>query len=618
MGNEKLFSEFPPVSTQQWEEMIRHDLKGADYEKKLIWETLEGIQVKPYYRAEDLINLSHLEIYSDESTNNRENRKSGNLWKIRQDIRVNDVKEANQQAIEAVEQGATSLEIITSNKNLMQQEFSTLLNGIHFDCIHFSISTCEHTYELFSYLIDEAKKRHYELNDMDGCIHFDPLSILTTSGNYAKSEKDDFESLKSILILGKEQLPKYRTVGISGYLFQETGGTSVQELAYSLAMANEYLVRLTEMGLSVDDIAPKMHFIMATSANYFFEIAKIRALRLLWNNLLKAYNPVNFEAYRTFIHCTSLKWNMTTYDPYVNMLRSTTEGMSAVVGGVDSISIRPFDAAYKKPSGFSNHIARNIQLILKEETYLDRIVNPADGSYFIESLTNSIAEEAWKLFQKIEAEGGYSEAFKKGIIKKDIEEIAQKRTLNLISRKDTLLGTNQYPNFSEKILDNIDHDIINDKQKISSNPIAQPLKRFRGAEEFEELRLRTERSGHRPKVFMLTIGNLAMRLARSQFSCNFFAIAGFEVIDNNGFYTIDDGVKEALAANADIVVLCSSDDEYAGFAPETYEKLGSKVILVVAGAPACMEELKAKGITNFINVKSNVLETLKDFQKQLI
>lgn len=188
----------------------------------------------------------------------------------------------------------------------------------------------------------------------------------------------------------------------------------------------------------------------------------------------------------------------------------------------------------------------------------------------------------------------------------------------MTSRKATLLGTNQYPNFSEKMLDEVDPIVINDKQKISPGPIVRPLKRFRVAEVLEELRLQTERNGRQPKVFMLPIGNLSMRLARSQFSCNFFSIAGFEVIDNNGFNTIDEGVAAALVAKADIVVLCSSDDEYVTLAPETFTKLNNKAIFVVAGAPSCMEELISKGINNFISIKSNIFETLKYYQEQLI
>jgi methylmalonyl-CoA mutase len=441
--------------------------------------------------------------------------------------------------------------------------------------------------------------------------------MLTTSGNYMAAEKEDFIQIKTLIEKAKQHLPLYRVLGVSGYLFRESGSTITQELAFSLAMANEYLSKLVDLGLSIDDIAPRVHFIFSTGSNYFFEIAKIRAFRMLWDTVVKAYKPKDESASKAYIHCTTQKWNMTVYDPYVNMLRATTESMSAVLGGADSLSVRPFDAPYHKASGFSNRVARNTQIILKEEVYLDRIADPSAGSYYIESLTDSIAAEAWKLFQQVEAEGGYSKAFIKGTIQADINAIAAKRLNEIATRRETLLGTNQYPNFKEQMLSQIDPKVINGKQVIAPKTIATPLKRHRGAEAFEAIRLKTERSGKQPKVFMLTIGNLAMRLARSQFSSNFFAVAGFEVIDNNGFKTIDDGIKAALKMNTDIVVLCSSDDEYANFAPEAFKKLTGKAILVVAGAPASQSELEAKGIKNFINIKSNILETLKFYQEAL-
>ncbi len=217
----------------------------------------------------------------------------------------------------------------------------------------------------------------------------------------------------------------------------------------------------------------------------------------------------------------------------------------------------------------------------------------------------------------METEGGYSKAFIKGTIQSDINSIATKRLNDIAMRRVTLLGTNQYPNFNEQMISQIDQDVIDEKKIIASTTIAIPLKRNRGAEAFESIRIKTERSGKRPKVFMLTIGNLAMRLARSQFSSNFFGVAGFEVIDNNGFKTVNEGIKAAFEVKADIIVLCSSDDEYMTFAPEAFKNLAGKAIFVVAGAPACQQELEAKGIKNFISIKSNILETLKFYQIEL-
>jgi methylmalonyl-CoA mutase len=613
----KLFNEFPPVTTQQWEDVINKDLKGADYEKKLVWRTNEGIKVKPYYRAEDLEKLSHLKSNPNEFPYVRGNKANDNSWEIRQDVKVYDIAQANSEALEALTKGATSICFITCDKVNTADEFAKLVNNIHFGCINFNFTACENAPKLFGFLLDEAKKRGYDLPLMEGSANFNPLGILTTKGNFADSEESDFFNAKALIEKAITNMPKYRVLAANGCILQEAGASIVQELGYTLATANEYLSKLTDLGLSVDDVAPRIQFNFATSSNYFLEIAKIRAFRLLWANIVNAYKPASAESAKAFVHCTTTRFNMSVYDPYVNMLRSTTESMSAVLGGADSLSVKPFDAAYKKASSFSNRIARNTQIILKEEAYFDRVVDPASGSYYIENLTDSIATEAWKLFQKVEAEGGYSAAFKKGTIQADIEVVATKRISDIATRKETLLGVNQYPNFTEQVLKAIEIDVLDETQKISPNPIAKPLKKFRVTEAFEVLRLKTEKSGRRPKVFMLTIGNLAMRLARSQFSSNFFGVAGFEIIDNNGFKTTDEGVNAAVAAKADIVVLCSSDDEYAAFAPEAFEKLGSKAIFVVAGAPACQPELEAKGIKNFISMRSNVLETLAKYQEEL-
>jgi len=290
--------------------------------------------------------------------------------------------------------------------------------------------------------------------------------------------------------------------------------------------------------------------------------------------------------------------------------------MSAILGGTDSLSVLPFDSVFKKPNSFSYRIARNTQIILKEEAFFDKVIDPSGGSYYIESLTYSFIQEAWKMFLKIDESGGFLESLKNGFIQSQIREMAQKRMNYIASRRETLLGTNQYPNFNEVILKNIDWDVYS-SDKVTSQTTIEPLKKIRLGKEIEDLRLRTEKSGKRPKVFMLTIGNLAMRLARSQFSCNFFAVAGFEVIDNNGFESIEEGIDTALKSKSDIIVLCSSDDEYAEYAPRAFKYLNNKAIFVVAGMPACIEQLKAEGINNYISIKSNLLETLKYYQSLL-
>jgi methylmalonyl-CoA mutase len=321
------------------------------------------------------------------------------------------------------------------------------------------------------------------------------------------------------------------------------------------------------------------------------------------------------------IHAITSSFNQSLYDPYVNLLRTQTEAMSATLGSVDSLTVRPFDEAFETPTEFAERIAVNQQLLLKEEAHFDKVTDPSSGSYYIETLTSSLAEQAWKLFLETE-EAGFYNSLKSGAVQDAINKTADERFNAIANRREIMLGTNQYPNFNETMSDKIDESTVGCGCGCGNSQGPTPLKSLnknRLADQFNELRLATEKSGKRPKVFMLTIGNLAMRLARSQFSSNFFASAGYEIIDNLGFKTVEEGVKAAKENGADVIVLCSSDDEYPLFAPEANEMLKkSNELLVIAGAPACMDELKAQGIEHFINVKSNVLETLKMFNDKLL
>ena len=319
------------------------------------------------------------------------------------------------------------------------------------------------------------------------------------------------------------------------------------------------------------------------------------------------------------VHAETSSFNLTVFDSYVNLLRTQTEAMSAALAGVDSMTVVPFDKAYETPNDFSERLARNQQLLLKEESHFDKVIDPAAGSYYIENLTVSIAKQAWDLFLAVEEEGGFYAAVKAGKVQEAVNASNKARHEAVAKRKEILLGTNQYPNFTE---------LAGDKRPLEAvcccggqdtcEKDVPSLNFDRAASEFEALRLQTETSGKRPKAFMLTIGNLAMRQARAQFSCNFLACAGYEVVDNLGFATVEEGVEAALAAKADIVVLCSSDDEYAEYAVPAFKALDGRAMFIVAGAPACMDELKAAGIENFIHVRVNVLETLKEYNAKLL
>ena len=613
-NKEKLFDQFPPVSTEDWKAKVETDLKGADFQKKLVWRTNEGFNVQPMYRAEDIENLKTTDSLPGEYPFVRGTREN-NEWAIRQEIVVECPKEANAKAKDIITKGITSLGFRVSEDSADAKSIETLLNGIDLNTIEVNFSCCpKNAIKVAKSLVDYIKAN--KLNEIfKGSINFDPFRRLLKHG--ADFHKD-IKELAVELINTVADVEYLKVLAVDSYMLNNAGAYISQELGYALSWGNEWMTMLTDAGLSADAVAKRIKFNMGISSNYFMEIAKFRAGRMLWAQIVKQYNPSCDCSCKMNVNAITSEFNQTIYDAHVNLLRSQTEAMSAALAGVDSITVVPFDKQYKTPDDFSERIARNQQFLLKEESHLDKIVDPAGGSYYIETLTVSIAGEAWKLFLSVEDNGGFYSQLKEGKVQEAVNASAAKRLGDVARRKEILLGTNQYPNFNEFAKDKIVCDANSCGCSHKADASSAALLNKRAASEFEELRLTTENSGKRPKVFMLTIGNLAMRLARSQFSANFFACAGYEIIDNLGFETVKEGIDAALAKKADIVVICSSDDEYATLAPEAFKVLDNRALFVVAGAPACTDELKAQGITEFVNVRSNVLETLKTFNAKLL
>ena len=612
---QKLFAEFVPVSTKEWEEKIIADLKGQDYERALVWKTYEGINVRPYYREENLNNLKYLESLPGEFPFVRGTKKENN-WQIRQDIFVKDLEPANKKALTILGKGVTSLGFyFDSCKNITKADLTILLKDICVEAAEINfVCGCDNCNcaKVFAEYVAEG---NWDNKKVVASTSIDPITALVLQG---KMGEKAFENIKDVIEV-TAGLPKFRVIGVNGKHYANSGSSIVQELAFSLAHGAEYLTQLTELGLGVDKVAKNIKFNFGIGNNYFMEIAKLRAARYLWAKIVEAYGPDCKCAAKLVAHSETNTFNKTIYDPYVNMLRTQTEAMSAVLGGANSVTVLPFNAIYEDTTEFSERIARNQQILLKEESHLDNISDAAGGSYYIESLTDALAEQAWKLFLEVQEKGGFIAAFKEGFIHKEIQATAAKRSANIAQRRDNILGTNQFPNFTEKLAKELEASVFQPMDLTVDGAEVETLKPFRGAQAFETLRYKTDvysKENKRPVAFMLTIGNLTFRKARAQFSCNFFAVAGFEVIDNNGFNTIEEGVATAKAKNADIVVICSSDDEYAELVPQAAEKLENE-ILVVAGNPACRAGLEEKGITNFIHVKSNVLEDLKMYQQKL-
>ncbi len=617
---EHLFTEFPPISTEKWEEKIREDLKGADYDKKLIWRTLEGFNVKPYYRSEHTENLETVDTLPSEFPFVRGNKPVDNNWLVRQDIDVQrlGVVEANRKALEVLNKGVTSLGFVFANDFQMSQaDFSTLVKGIVLNAIELNFVARHGIPAIVDLLGTELKTQNIPAASVYGSISLDPIGYMSLRGNFNLEENEVFNVIKEKVENISAQLPNFKLLAINGHFFHNCGASIVQELGFSLSVANEYVAQLTSRGAKIEDLAPRMKFNFAVGGNYFLEIAKVRAARLLWAKIVEQYNPHNLDVSKIDIHSVTSSWNKSIYDPYVNVLRTTTEAMSAVISGTDSLTINPFDESYKNSDTISERIARNQQLILKEESFLDKIADPSAGSYYIENLTVSIVNEAWKLFLEIESKGGYLAAFKEGFVQTKLEETATTRDSNIATRREIFLGTNQFPNLNEKMNEAIE-TLENLNEKPVENQIGRPIRLYRGTMAFDEVRLKTEQSGKTPKVFLLTFGNLAMRKARAMFATNFFGCAGFQIVDNAGFATVDDAIKAATDSKAEVVVICSSDDEYAQIVTPIFEALNQKTKIVLAGYPAnLVDEFKKMGLKHFIHVKSNALETLKQFQKEL-
>lgn len=662
-----LFEEFPPVSKEEWEKVIKQDLNGADYKDKLEWDTGEGVTPLPFYRREDISGLER---------NNRipksfKNHES-NAWEIREPIFETDIAKANKAARNALDRGADALQFHLEIRRtegmlggdlqglpiLKQNDFSELLDGIAIKDTALNFDSGLASPALIAMLWNEVNSQN--INDAEqvtATFMFDPYTYVPLNGQLPK----DYDQIENDIIqlsrFAVDQMPGIRPLGIDARTFHNAGATIVQELAFAMSGASEYLAILADTDSNIEKTSRLLHFSFSIGSNYFLEIAKFRAARLFWKNLIEAYggNPQNSSVY---LHGETSQWNKTIYDSYTNMLRTSTEGMSAAIGGCDSITILPFDQHFRQPDDFSQRIARNQQLIFSEEAFLNKVEDPGAGSYYIEQLTEDIARKAWQLFQDIETEGGLLEAAKNGTVQSAIEESQQKRDQAIATRQRTLVGTNKYTNPDDKMTEQIDPDYKtfslgeSEEQEFNINPeqyleelagafadgasigdlvvpylfdfgkhYIRTVAPYRGAQAFEELRLATENHESTPRVLNLPLGNKKWRKSRAAFSTNFFGCAGYDIEDPVGFEDLDAAIKAIHEQKPDIAVICSSDEEYQELVPkigQTISELDQQPILVLAGYPK--ENIKTyteAGVDDFIYSDCNALKILKSFQHKL-
>jgi len=577
MAAENLLKEFPPVSTEAWEEAIARDLKGAEYAKKLIWQTPEGLAVKPYYRAEDISGLDYLDGAPGDFPYVRGAGRAGG-WRIREEIDAANPEEANREAQSAVAAGAE--EIAFRNTAVANaSDLAMLLVNLDGIPIHFENASVP----LLRLLIARLGERQ-RMSPVSA--DFDPLTNL------------DFAAE-----LLRNAAPAFAPFVIHGERFEESGATAQEEAGFALAAGVDFLAEMQARAIDVNAAAASLAFSFAMGANYFFQIAKLRAFRMVWAQAVESFGGSK-ESAKARLHARTSRWNETVYDPHVNILRATTEAMAAVLGGADSVSVAPFDECYKAPDAASRRLARNTQILLKQEALLARVADPGAGSYCLEAITDFIAREAWKTMRAIESDGGFGRAQADGTIARALARSMAAREKAVVSRRSVFTGTNQYANLAEKALERIDFSRLSEQ---------------RATHAYEQLRLRTERhtakTGKNPRVLLAEIGDVKMRGARSGFAANFFACAGFDIVTRRFA-----NVQEIAAADADLIVLCSSDAEYLALATEVIanlKKLGSAAQIIVAGNPESAEALCEAGVADFIHIRSNPIELLTTWQQRL-
>jgi methylmalonyl-CoA mutase len=599
--------------------------------------------------------------------------RAGNDWCIRQVIDIADPQQANAAARETIASGAESIcfECMPVGSALRgvavqdSEDMRLLVAGLPRG-VPLSFRAGQAARPLMLLYLSELKQPA----EARGSVDFDPLGDLLLDGGSARSVEELLADAAALMRFVASSAPRLRTLAVRGWQIPEAGGTVVQELVFALAGGVEYLCRLGGHALSVDEVCARLFFVFSAGTNYFFEIAKLRAFRLLWAQAVEQFQPERSESLSPVVESVTSRWPMTTYDAYGNLLRGATAAMSAAIGGCDTIEITPFDAPYQPSDGFSRRLSRNTQIMLKKESYLDHVADPGAGSYYIETLTASLAREAWKLFQQVEAEGGFLKAIESGQLQREVNAARKRKDDAVVSRRRILLGTNQYPNASEQAADKLHRednltplrlsgrkpastpsavaelqfasgltlgDCLQPQQaqaqrSSGASPAAQSglaftvekLIAYRAAEGFEALRLRTDRhaqaTGRRPRVLLLEFGDAKMRQARAVFSQNFFAMAGFEVVNECIDADAELAAKAVAGQNPDLVVLCSADQQYPGMARPLIEKLrGAKPVpVIVAGYPEeAVEQLKQDGVADFIHLRSNALLVLAHWQQQL-
>ena len=656
-----LFDAFSLVSTEAWEAKIREDLRDKDPESVLVWESLEGVSPRAFYRAEDREGLPHMPGVPLTTTAET----PANRWRLRQDVMHPDLDTAHRHLGEALDGGATDIgiELHVTDGALRgvpiqrQADLADLLQNVNLDETPIHCTGGPAALPLWAMLCNVAEKRGTAPSALSGSTDFDLIAGL--AHHQMATADRAFDVAADTARFASTTTPSARLLSVDLRPYHAAGASAVQELALGLGACSELLVQLRERECNPEDVTETLQWIAPVGTSYFIAIAKLRALRLLIPQVLAPFG-VDATPSAPFIQAVTSQREETMYGQHVNLLRGTTEAAAAVIGGCDVLTVRPFTAAAESPDDFALRLARNTQLVLREETHLDHVADPSAGAYYIEALTDSLARKAWSHFQDLEGDGGLLAALRSGRVQARIAAVREKRMNEVTNRDRVLVGTNHYPNLNERRSERdatepsatpflrTEHTLVEDDARSLSGlrelmddgatlgdvlpaltgdgtPSFDALPTVRFGAPFEQLRQRTETWAAEhdgpPRVVLLPMGDPAMRSARANYARNVFGVAGFAVDEHLGFDSADAAVQTADDTEADIVVICSTDDAYSTLVPNLCDALAARnadPIVVVAGAvPNQREALEEAGADAFIHRDMPLLDTLKAFQQRL-
>ena len=701
-ADQGFFDEFERPTKEQWKAEATVALKGAPFDKVMYTKTYENLTIEPIYCAEDIEGLPHLKSRPGFAPFVRSTKASGYLgepWKICQELTDGIPEKFNEEAKFDIARGQTGLHIVLDRPTRIGQDpadatsdeigvrglslasladLATALDGIDSAAVSllcYTGATALPLIALFAAAQGDAGK---DLNETAACIGCDPLGELASEGHIAMSIDAAYDSMAQTIAWAQKKAPKLQTIFIQGHPYHNAGASSNEEVAFALASGAEYLRAMMARGLPIDDVAQRIRFGFSLGSTFFMEIAKLRAARILWSQLVAAFGGSE-EAQKMRIHGRSSAFNKTVFDPYVNMLRITSEGMSGAVGGVDSLHLAPFDEPQRTPDRFSRRIARNVQVMLQEEARFTMPIDMGGGSYYIEKMTNDFAASAWAIFQDIENKGGMAAAIAAGQPQAMCAATAAKRARNIQHRSDVILGTNMYANLAEKKIDipQIDHDAIKKSRiavltawrrktllytlgdqlgaiesglgdpsfpavdraiealrsgatlgqlvELAAPSTAATVTRLlitRSAKDFETLRTRVEaaqqNNGRKFQIFLATMGPIPQHKPRADFAAGFFEVTGFEMLWNAGFETADAAADAALAANVSVIVICSTDATYPDYVPKLASRIKAArpaATVIVAGKQAA--EVEQAFIAAGVDDFIHVRSNCYEFNKKL-